>query len=287
MTELQVGTTQTLSVLRAIETGYVLTLNNQEVLLHTNEATKELEVGEDVLVFLYHTKKGSMAATMSIPSVSFEQYDWVEVKESVKRLGVFVDIGISKDLLVSEDDLPIIEHVWPQVGDKLFVCLSNDQKGRLLAKPATENVVEMYCEPAPESLLHQLISGHIYRSNKVGSFLITEEGYRGFIHHSERKEEPRLGEWVKGRVIDVKSVGTLNISLRPVKEEALDEDSEEILAFMNERGGKMFFTDKSDPDEIRDTFNISKAAFKRALGRLLKQGKIEQHDGLTTLKDSE
>ncbi|KGP93018.1 hypothetical protein N780_11850 [Pontibacillus chungwhensis BH030062] len=287
MTELQVGTTQTFSVSRTIETGYVLALNNHEVLLHTNEATRELEVGEDILVFLYHTKKGTMAATMSIPSVSFEQYDWVEVKESVKRLGVFVDIGISKDLLVSEDDLPLFEHVWPQAGDKLFVCLSKDQKGRLLAKPATENVVERYCEPAPESLLHQLISGHIYRSNKVGSFLITEEGYRGFIHHSERKEEPRLGEWVKGRVIDVKSVGSLNISLRPVKEEALDEDSEEILAFMNERGGKMFFTDKSDPEEIRDTFNISKAAFKRALGRLLKQGKIEQHDGLTTLKDSE
>ncbi|MCD5322865.1 MULTISPECIES: CvfB family protein [Pontibacillus] len=287
MTELQVGTTQTFTVSRVIETGYVLGLNDQEVLLHTNEAAKELEVGEDVLVFLYHTKKGTMAATMSIPTISFERYDWVEVKEAVRRLGVFVDIGISKDILVSEDDLPLFEQVWPQAGDKLFVCLSKDQKGRLLAKPATENVMEGYSEPAPESVLHQFISGHIYRSTKVGSFLMTEEGYRGFIHYSERKEEPRLGEWVKGRVIDVKSVGSINVSLRPVKEEALGQDAEDILAFMNERGGKMFFTDKSDPEEIRDTFDISKAAFKRALGRLLKQGKIEQNDGLTTLKDSE
>lgn len=207
----------------------------------------------------------------------------VEVVEVVKNLGVFVDIGIEKEILVSKDKLPLLEGVWPNIGDELFVTLTTDHRGRLLAEPITEEVVERERVFADNIQINSPVRGRVYRSTKVGSFIITEEGYRGFIHYSERKREPRLGEWVEGRVIAVKYDGTLNISLRPLKQFSMKDDSESILQFLQQHHGVMPYTDKSDPDEIRREFRISKAAFKRALGMLLKEKRIEQRDGKTYL----
>ena len=99
-----------------------------------------------------------------------------------------------------------------------------------------------------------------------------------------RKEEPRLGEKVEGRIIDVKEDGTVNVSLIPRKQEAMDEDAEIILAYLASRNGTMPYGDKSAPEDIQERFNLSKASFKRALGRLMKEGKVYQEDGWTYLK---
>jgi uncharacterized protein len=286
LSHLQAGTVHKLKVLREIPTGYVLTDGKIEVLLHIGEATEGLEVDQEVEVFLYQDKKGQLIATMTIPEIQLDTYGWADVVEVVKKLGVFVNIGINKDILVSKDDLPLFQGVWPAVGDRLLVNLETDKKGRLLAKPVTESFVEREREDAPEELLKDFISGWVYLTDKEGSVIITEEGYRGFIHHTERKEEPRLGEWVKGRVIDVKEDGTINVSLRPLKQEGMDADAQEILDYLTNNGGVMPFGDKSDPDDIRSVFKISKAAFKRALGKLMKDGKIEQREGNTYLKEN-
>ena len=104
------------------------------------------------------------------------------------------------------------------------------------------------------------------------------------MHESERSVEPRLGELVKGRVIGVKEDGSLNGSLLPRTHERLDEDAEGILTYLESRGGSMPYWDKSDPEDIQKRFGMSKAAFKRALGRLMKEGKVSQADGWTTVK---
>lgn len=284
MNSLEIGKIETLTVLRKIDTGYVLTNGKEEVLLHISESDEGIEEEQDINVFLYQDKKGQLVATMSLPNVQLDTYDWAEVVEVVKDLGVFVTIGINKEILVSKDDLPLLESVWPQAGDLLFVILDRDKKGRLLAKPATESVVENDWELAPLTVKNAPTSGRVYRTNKEGTVIITEEGYRGFIHHSERKQEPRLGEWVKGRVIDVKEDGTINVSLRPLKQEGMIEDAGTILEYIESNGGVMLYSDKSDPEEIRNTFNLSKAAFKRALGKLMKEDIIEQRNGETFIK---
>ena len=283
MDELVIGTNQQMTVSRIIDTGYVLEQHGKEAMLHTNEATSELEVGQAVTVFLYPNKKGQVIATMTLPPIEIETYGWADVMEVIPNLGAFVNIGTTKEILVSVDNLPLLQRVWPKPGDSLFVTLGKDRKGRLLAIPASEGVISDSYEPAPEHLLHQEIEGWVYRADKEGSAIITEDGYRGFIHHTERKVEPRLGEFVKGRVIAVKEDGTLNLSLRPQKEHVMLEDAEAILALLKENDGVLALSDKSNPEDIRTALNISKAAFKRALGTLMKAGKIEQRDGKTFL----
>lgn len=283
MGKLKAGDVITVKVNRKIDTGYVLTNGEEEILLHENEVENDLEVDQSIEVFLYHDKKEQLIASGKIPTVRFDVFDWGEVTEVKPRLGVFVDIGTSKDVLVSEDDLPLLPSVWPQIGDQLYVILSNDKKGRVLAKPVTEADFEGNWDSAPTTLFNEQISGRVFRSGREGAVIITDEGYRGFIHHTERKKEPRVGEWVEGRVIKVKEDGSLNISLLPRKQEAQHEDAEMLLAYMRENNGVMPFDNKTDPDVISSTFQISKAAFKRAIGKLLKDKQIEQKDGKTCL----
>ena len=286
MNNIPIGTVQTMTVLRHIDTGYVLEKNNEQALLHHNETEKGLIRGEEVCVFLYSDKSGRSVASTKLPHVQMGNYDWAKVMDVVPGLGVFVDIGTAKDMLVSLDDLPVFEDVWPNKGDQLLVTLGQDKKGRLLAIPATEDVIFSRMEWAPENIYNQPTSGRIYKTSSEGSAFITEEDYRGFIHHTERKTEPRLGELISGRVIEVKEDGTINASLRPYKKQSRIEDADAILAYLEESEGVIALTDKSDPEDIRGTFGISKAAFKRALGKLMKDGKVEQKDGNTYLKDA-
>lgn len=281
---LPIGTIQTMTALRKIDSGYVLQKDELEALLHHNETDRELEADEKIDVFLYTDKKGNLTATTQLPTVVMDEFDWAEVVEVLPNLGAFVNIGTTKEMLVSKDDLPLFETVWPAAGDKLYVTLGKDQKGRLLAIPASEGIFAREIELAPDELLNQKVTGIVYRTDKEGAAMITEDNYRGFIHHLERKEEPRLGELVEGRVIEVKDDGTLNVSLRPLKQHSMGEDADTILKRLEENGGVIPFGDKSDPEDIRGTFHISKAAFKRALGKLMKEGKIEQRDGSTYLK---
>lgn len=287
MHSLQLGTVQTMTVLRKIDTGYVLQKDMEEALLHHNETESELEENQTVDVFLYNDKKENIVATTTLPTIKMDHYDWAEVVEVMPHLGVFVNIGIAKEILVSTDDLPLFEAVWPAIGDKLYVTLGKDQKGRLLALPASEGIIGRDYEMAPEDSLKKPISGTVYFTSKEGTTILTAEKYRGFIHHTERIKEPRLGELVHGRVIEVKEDGTVNVSLRPLKQHSMGEDADAILAHLEASSGMIPFSDKSDPEDIRETFNISKAAFKRALGMLMKERKIEQRDGNIYLKTNE
>lgn len=284
---LKAGQIVELEIARKIETGYVLTDGTEEILLHANEVENTLKVADKVEVFLYHDKKGILIGTTTIPSVRPDVFDWAEVTEVVPNLGVFVDIGTSKHTLVSKDDLPLFQSVWPKVGDELYVVLSNDQKGRLLANPVSESDFGNNWDRAPEDLRNKSIYGRVFRTDKEGAVIITEESYRGFIHHTERKVEPRLGEWVKGRVIAVKEDGTLNVSLLPKRKEARITDAQMILNLLADNDGELPFTDKSDPEAIKEKFDISKAAFKRALGKLMKEAKIVQDDSKISLRKTE
>jgi uncharacterized protein len=284
MSQLKPGTVVILKVAREVDFGYFLTNGTEEVLLHKSEQKGKLQLEEDVRVFLYQEKLGRLAATMAIPVVQIGTYGWCKVVEVKESLGVFVNIGISKDILIYKDDLPKLREVWPVVGGRLYITLKTDKNGRLLGKLATETVMEKQFKKADRSVFNQNVRGYVYRTLYSGSFIITEEGYRGFIHHSQRKTEPHLGDEVSGRVIDVKEDGTINVSLLKRGYESIAEDAEKIFMYLQERGGRMPYTDKSQPEDIEKRFAMSKGAFKRALGRLMKEGKIDQEDGWTHIK---
>ncbi|MDF9761146.1 S1-like domain-containing RNA-binding protein [Peribacillus simplex] len=288
MQKIQAGLAVELEVERKADFGWFLTDGSEDVLLHHSEMNEgtELELGDEVTVFIYHDKQARLTATMKIPEIQIDQYGWAEVVNVKRKLGVFVNIGLSKDILVSLDDLPNIDRLWPEVGDRLYVSLKTDRNDRLFGKLATEDVIQEIAVKAPlKGVRNTTVKGNVYRLLMVGSFFVSEEGYRCFIHESERKEEPRLGELVEGRVIDSKEDGTLNVSLFPFKQDLMGEDADVIFTYLMNRGGAMPYGDKTPPDDIQFHFGLSKGAFKRALGKLMKEEKIYQEDGWTYSSD--
>ncbi|MDM5297477.1 S1 RNA-binding domain-containing protein [Bacillus pumilus] len=275
------GEQLTLQIDKEMEYGYFLTDGEDSVLLHRSEITEDLDDRDEVEVYLYVDHEERLAATMKMPVINADTYGWVEVVDVVEDMGAFVNVGLSKDALVATEHLPPFEEAWPAKGDKLYCMLKVTSYGRMFAKPAPEDVISELFTEAPETLMNKEITGTIYRLIATGSFMLTDTGVRGFIHRSERKEEPRLGSTVTGRVIAVKEDGTVNVSLLPRKQEALTVDAEEILTYLRNRNGAMPFSDKSDPEDIRERFQMSKAAFKRALGHLMKHQQVYQEEGWT------
>ncbi|MBD7964118.1 CvfB family protein [Fictibacillus norfolkensis] len=279
------GLVYTLKVVRISDLGYVLDLEDgKEVLLHRAEAKSKHEEGNMVEVFLYQDHEGRLAATETIPKVRLDSLAWLEVAGVNRKLGVFLHIGIKKDILLSKDDLPESWDEWPHLGDRVYSGMKLDKKGRIFADLATEEEMVEQAEAATEEMFNQQTSGYVYKINEAGVLLFTESGHIGFIHNDELKVKPRLGQKLGARVAFVREDGRMNLSMRARKEIAYSEDSERIYQYLRENKGQMPLTDKSSPEEIKETFQMSKASFKRALGKLMKEEKIIQEDGKTYLQ---
>ncbi|EPX8801248.1 CvfB family protein [Listeria monocytogenes] len=278
-----IGKSQVMTVKEIKDTGWLLEKDGVTVFLSkSNTHETELAVGAEVTVFIFVDYDREIAATTIIPKIQVGHYGWGTVTEVRKHLGVFVDIGIEKDVVVSLDDLPALPHLWPKKEDRVMIALRVDEENRVWGVLAEEEQFRAIAVRAEQDLFNQNIEGTIYRLLKVGSFVFTDDFHIGFIHESERTSEPRMGERVKARVIAVKPDGSLNLSLRGRAHEVLNDDAEMILTYLRSVGGEMPFGDKSDPDSIRAKFGISKAQFKRAIGTLLKARRITQENGVVT-----
>jgi len=279
-----IGQTTTLTVARKADFGYFLTDGNEDVLLHINQAQQELSEGDQIEVFLYVDSQGRISASMTIPEISVGSYGWVKVTDANPKIGVFLNIGLPKDILLGADDLPAHQSVWPNPGDLVYITLRVNRNNLIYAKLASDQVIQSISVKATRKDFNKNVQGHIYRTAKVGSWVYTIEGYKGFIHESQRGKEPRLGEKIEGRVIDVKEDGTINVSLLARKEESQDLDAARIYEYLMSRNGAMPYNDKSMPEDIQERFGLSKGAFKRALGKLMKEGKVYQEGSWTYVK---
>lgn len=285
MAELQSGDVVKLVVKEKQESKYILTNDNIDIPLNASEVTEPLNINEKIEVFLYADRRGNLAATTALPHIRKEEYGWARVLHVKDREGAYVDIGTSREVLVPSEDLPKLKSLWPEPGNHLYITLRTDREGGLFGRLITEErVLEMYEDAEPE-LFNKNILARPYRLLPVGTFLLgIDKPYRIFVHESERDTEPRLGSDIKVRIIEVKEDGTINASMLPRIYERLSDDAEQIFHYLEEVGGKMPFGDKSSPEEIKEMFHMSKGAFKRALGTLMKADRIIQEDGWTQIK---
>lgn len=283
MMNLEAGKVVELTILENKGSQWILTNGDLEIPLNASEVTEAISVGDKITVFLYTNRRGTLNATTQIPQMVDGQYDWARVVKTTNE-GSLVDIGIGKEVLIKGEDLPALKSLWPQTDDYVYMTLRVDKKGELFGRLVSEERVQELYEEADESMHNQNILARPYRLLPVGSFLLgIEKPYRIFVHHTEMEAEPRLGQQVNVRIIGVKEDGTLNASMLPRKHERLSKDAQSILGYLQSVGGEMPFDDKSTPEEINEMFHMSKGAFKRALGTLMKSGRIKQQDGWTFL----
>lgn len=277
------STVATLKVARLGEMGAFLDAEtgntSDDILLHKTQQTAEVRVGDEVEVFLYLDPKRRLTASMRTPRMKEGQIARLKVI-NVSRDGAFLDVGAERGIFMPYAGM----RGRPQVGEVVWAKLYTDKSGRLAVTMEVEDEMRRASAPATNVKKGDMVHGAIYNYTDAGAFLFSDERYIVFIANKEMAERPRVGEMVTARVTYIRPDGRLNASLREAKEKALVTDSDKILALLTGRGGKMPYSDETSPEVIRDKFAISKSAFKRALGHLLREGKIEERDGWTYLK---
>ena len=253
---------------------------NDDILLHTVQQTAPVKVGDRVRVFLYLDPKRRLTASMRTPRMKEGQVARLRVINVTKE-GAFLDVGAERGIFLPYAGM----RGRPQIGETVWAKLYTDKSGRLAVTMEVEDELRRASRPAEGVRIGDRLKGSVYNITERGAFLFTEERYIVFIDHCEIPHRPRVGETVEMRVTYLREDGRLNASLRPLKEAARWEDADRLLALLKKHNGKMPYTDSTSPIVIQDRFHISKAAFKRALGRLYKDGLIEQRDGWTYLSE--
>ncbi len=283
---LKPSTVATLKVVRKSEMGAFLDAGtgntSDDILLHKTQQIRSVEIGEKVDVFLYLDPKGRLTASMRVPQMRVGQIARVNIINTSKD-GAFVDVGAERGIFMPYAGM----RGKVQVGEKVWAKLYIDKSGRLAVTMEVEDELRRASKPAEGIKVGDKVKGTVYNYTDQGAFIFTEARNIAFMYNGEMISRPRVGEEVEVRVTFLREDGRLNVSMRPVKENAIVVDAEKILNLLKTRDGKMPYSDETSAEVIKDKFNISKSAFKRAMGSLLKNELIEQKDGWTFLKNNE
>ena len=267
--------------------SYFVQIEGTTFTLDKAEIKKPLKLGSMFTGFTYENEQHKLQITRTAPAIRRDHYGFATVVKQHHGLGVFVNIGLpNKDVVVSLDELPTMTDLWPKEGDKLMIDLGVDNKGRIWGHLADEEIFQAISQQPKKVVNNKPIKGIAYRLKMAGTRILTTNYELAFLHPDERIQEPRLGEVVEGRIIGQLRDQTINMTTKPKAYKAIGDDAEMVLAVLQHSAdGELPYSDKSDPEDIKTFFGISKGAFKRALGHLLKERLITQEDGKIILKD--
>lgn len=268
----QLGRKQELFVVKAVDFGVYLgeEINagmDDRVLLPKKLVPENVQLGDKVEVFLYKDSKDRIIATTKMPSLMVGEVGRLTVSQ-VTKIGAFLDWGLEKDILLpyKEQTKKVYE------GEEILVALYIDKSKRLAA---TMNVYE-YLSKDSEYQKDDMVTGTVYQvSEEYGAFVAVDDQYSALIPKREIFGEVRVGDTVKARVTGVKPDGKLDLSIREKAYIQIEKDAQKVLAIIDSFDGVLPFTDKANPEVIKRETQMSKNEFKRAVGNLLKNGKIE------------
>lgn len=271
--KMRLGCTQTLAVVKKTDFGLYLTdiekKDNknrdvsEEILLPKNQVTPDMNLGSEIEVFIYKDSEDRLIATRMEPFIKLGEIKKLKVKE-VTKIGAFLDWGLPKDLF-----LPFKEQIYDiKSGDEILVTMYVDLSERLCA------TMDLYSRLSllPPYRKDDMVKGTVYQINEqFGAYVAVDNKYSALVPRKELHRELKAGDEIEARVLEVKEDGKLDLSLRQKFYVQMDADSELILEKLKTAGGSLPYQDKSDAEEIKKEFNMSKAAFKRAIGRLYKE----------------
>lgn len=272
---IELGKKQTLTVVKTVEFGIYLAENKEadaknRVLLPAKQVPQGIREGDRLEVFIYKDSQDRLIATTREPMITVGHTALLKVRQ-VTKIGAFLDWGLEKDLL-----LPYHEQtVRVREGQECLVALYVDKSSRLCA---TMKVYPYLLKKSPYQTGDQ-VRGRVYQiSDNFGVFVAVDDKFSALIPAREAAGKYRPGTVLDLRVSEVKEDGKLNVSDRQKAYIQINEDAENVLQVIEEFAGVLPFDDKASPEVIKREFGLSKNAFKRAVGHLLKEGKVEIRD---------
>lgn len=265
---IKLGERQTLRYQKKTDFGiYLGESENEKVLLPGKQVPDNLKQGDSLDVFVYRDSSDRLISTTRQPYITLGELAVLEVK-AVGAIGAFLDWGLEKDLF-----LPFKEQTERvKSGSSYLVALYIDKSNRLAATMK----IHKYLKEADKYQKDDVVRGIIYEVNsELGAFVAVENEFYGLIPKKEIHKRMQVGDEITARVTEVRPDGKLNLSMNKKAYMQIDEDAEVILKVIEEYAGVLPYGEKVSPEIIARDFGLSKNAFKRGLGRLYKEGKID------------
>ncbi len=248
-----------------------------QVLLPRNQVPAEADTGDVLEAFIYKDSEDRPVATLIVPPLTLGTTARLKVKE-VTDIGAFLDWGLAKDLLLPFKEQTSRVHE----GEEVLVALYLDKSSRLCG------TMHVYDYLEADSPYHEEdhVTGFVYElTDSYGVFVAVDDKYSALIPHNELIRDFAVGEKIEARIKQVRDDGKLTLSMKEKVPLQMGIDAEQILRRLEEAGGSLPFHDKTSPEIIKREFEMSKNSFKRAIGRLMKEGVIDIHsDGIELKK---
>lgn len=258
-----VGEINKLRVNRVSEPGiYLIAEDEEEILLPNAYIEKSMEIDTFVDVFVYTDSEDRLVATTIKPYIYLDEFASLEVVDMAK-FGAFVDIGLPKDILVPKNKQKSSFSIG---GYKVLQLQLDDRTNRLIASEK----FDLLKDPEGYSINDE-VDVLLYSQTPLGFKVIVNNKYEGMIFHNEIFENINVGQKKRAYVKKIREDGKLDISLQKIGNKVSDDKVYEIL---KENGGEMNFTYKSDSEDIKNVFGMSKKAFKATLTKLINENKI-------------
>ncbi len=267
---IRLGEIQTLRIIKKVDFGVYLYDGEDEaerVLLPIKQVPMQAQVGDEVEVFLYRDSKDRLITTTARPKLTLHHVARLKVAQ-VGKVGAFLDWGLEKELL-----LPYREQTRKvSAGEECLAALYIDKSNRLCA---TMNVYPYLSTESPYRK-EDRVKGTVYEiSRNFGAFVAVDDQYSGLIPQRELYGPIQIGDTVTARVTEVKEDGKLDLSIREKAYLQIEKDAQRVLEIIDSFDGALPFTDKASPEVIKRETQMSKNEFKRAVGHLLKAGRIQ------------
>ena len=266
---IELGKIQLLKIVKKVDFGVYLADEedpSDKVLLPNKQVPSGAGIGDEIEVFIYRDSKDRMIATTNRPRLTLGEVTRLKVAQNVK-IGVFLDWGLEKDLL-----LPFREQTKKlREGEECLAALYIDKSDRLCA------TMKIYPYLRQDSAYNKddRVNGYVYEiSDNFGAFVAVDDIYSGLIPKKELYGNINVGDRISARVTEIKEDGKLSLSVREKAYLQIGQDAEKILQIIDSYDGVLPFSDKASPETIKRETQMSKNEFKRAVGRLLKEGKI-------------
>ena len=273
------GKYHTLTVDRSSEQGFYVTRDEEEaVLLPNRYIPSDLQIGDEIEVFVYTDSQGRLIATTLKPKLTLHEFAPLRVT-SVTNFGAFMDWGIAKELLVPfrEQDRKLRE------GENAVIYLFYDEVSERLAGSAK---VRKFLDNEHITVeTGEKVEVLVYGKTDLGYKVIVNNSHDGLIYQNEVFQEVHIGDRLTAYVKKIRTDGKIDLQLQPIGYSKVAPIAEEILQFLKDNNGWLPLTDKSTPEEIRNKLNMSKKNFKKAIGDLYKNQLIELKDEGIALKD--
>ncbi len=264
---LALGTLNTLTVKKQVKFGFYLDgLSWGEILLPNNVAPADLQIGQDISVFLYLDSEDQLIATTERPRIMAGQVAMLPVV-AVTKVGAFLNWGLKKDLLVpfSEQQIPLKE------GQHYLVYCYVDISNRIVASTKLDR--HIHKTPAAHQVGDK-VAIVVSEQTELGYKVVIEHQHWGVLYKNEVFRPLRRGDKLTAYVVKIRDDGKIDLRLASTTHKQAQELTDKILHKLRQNGGKLALTDKSSPELIYEAFGASKKAFKQAIGALYKDKKI-------------